>query len=605
VLDDLSLTGTGLSWKLNFMSTSALVAQRRSLSVAVSPLAVPLLFSALAWGLLFVYLPPKSQDFPLNDDWAFGRGALLFASGKGIHYGSWAAMPQLGQWLWACPFIWVLGPTFFALRVSTILLSWLGLWAFYDLMRQEGLPAGRAALAVGVLAFHPLFFLLQGTFMTDVPALSLSLAALALYVRAVRQERAAWLWAACATATLAAISRQNTVTVSVVAAVLLWRMPSLRTRAMWWLGVMLPVGAGLATHFWLQHRTDVRHQKPELLQPVELLQLPFVTLHFAGLAALPLLLLTPRIQSWKTFAWALGLMLAFAGYWIGYPDHLPYGGLFPYTENMLTPQGAFVGSKMSGGNLVVGENTRPVLLGTTARVLLSLLGCVAGALLVLRVFEWVRQAPSAGEGKRAVAGTRGWRASPLVLFTILQIAFLLIGRWIFDRYLLFLLPGALFLAVPPAAENARGQARRWAWPCSVAVLVVTGMVSVALMHDWLAWNSARWQLGLRAVQQRRIDPLSIEGGFEWNGWYSITSEEPRRTPRPRWQVLRFTNSWFSWITGQYCLSFSELRDIKRLVDSQPYSLWLAPGSRQFYLLELPPQPTETRNGSSDASMKRR
>ncbi|HZV08036.1 MAG TPA: glycosyltransferase family 39 protein [Gemmataceae bacterium] len=586
------------------MSTSAPVAQRRSLSPAVSPLVLPLVFSALAWGLLFFCLPPASQNFPLNDDWAFGRGTLLFAAGKGIHYGGWAAMPQLGQWLWASPFIWILGQSFFALRVSTILLSWLGLWAFYDLLRQEGWTPGRAALAVGALAFHPLFFLLQGTFMTDVPALSLALVALALYVRAVRQERTAWLWAACATATLAALSRQNTVTVSIVAAVLLGRTPALRTRPMWWLGVFLPVAAGLVTHFWFSHRTDVRVQKPELLEPISLLQLPFVTLHFAGLAALPLLLLTPRVGSWKRFAWALGLMLAFAGYWYHFDRYLPYGGLFPYTDNMLTPQGAFAGSKLSGGTLVVGENTRPILLGTTSRVFLSLLGCVAGALLVLRAIESARQARSASDGpKQPLAGAPGLWLCPLVLFTILQVPFLLIVPGIYDRYLLFLLPGALFLAAPPAAEIANEPAKRWALPCGVVVLAVAGLVSLALMHDWLSWNSARWQLGQRAVEQRGIDPLSIEGGVEWDGLYTIMSAKAGRPPRPRWPVLPFTREWFPWITGQYCLSFSELKDLKgkRLLDTQPYSLWLAPGPRQFYLFEILALPAEaSQSGPSRA-----
>jgi hypothetical protein len=456
--------------------------------------------------------------------------------------------------------------------------------------------------------------------MTDVPALSLSLAALALYVRAVRQERAAWLWSACVTATLAAISRQNTVTVAVVAAALLWRMPSLRARLVWWLGVLLPVAAGLAAHFWFQKRTDVRAQKLELIEPASLLQLPFVTLHFAGLAALPLLLLTPRVQSWKTFAWALGLMLVFAGYWFHYGRHFPYGvpglekpdnaGLFPYTDNMLTPQGAFAGSRLSGGTLVVGENRRPVLLGAGGRGFLSLLGCVAAALLVLRALESARQAQSAREEKKPVAGAPGLWQSPLLLFTILQLPFLLIVPGIYDRYLLFFLPGALLLAAPPA-ENEKGQAKRWALPCGVAVLVVVGIVSVALMHDWLSWNSARWQLGLRAVQQQGIDPLSIEGGVEWNGWYTVVSAKTGRPPRSRWPVLPFTREWFPWITGRYCLSFSELKELKekRLVDSQPYSLWLAPGSRQFYLFEIPPLPAEPREGGSaagnDAAAKHR
>src|SRR5262249_18742119 len=94
---------------------------------------LPLLASALAWTILFVAVPPERQDFPLIDDFAFARGAFTFARGGGVDYGGWASMPQLGQWLWACPFLWLLGESHVALRLSTILLSWVGLLAFYAL----------------------------------------------------------------------------------------------------------------------------------------------------------------------------------------------------------------------------------------------------------------------------------------------------------------------------------------------------------------------------------------------------------------------------------------------------------------------------------------
>src|SRR5271166_1835392 len=61
------------------------------------------------WGLLFLVIPPWEQNFPLNDDWAFARGAFQFARGEGINYSGWSSMPQLGQWLWACPFVWLFG----------------------------------------------------------------------------------------------------------------------------------------------------------------------------------------------------------------------------------------------------------------------------------------------------------------------------------------------------------------------------------------------------------------------------------------------------------------------------------------------------------------
>src|SRR5262249_7631982 len=122
---------------------------------------------------------------------AYSRGAIRFAQGDGIHYGKWAAMPLLGQWLWSAPFVWVKGGNHVVLRCSVILLSWFGLWGLFDLLRQNGVRARLAALGAMTLALCPLFFLLQGTFMSDVPALSFSLLALALYGRAIASSRLA------------------------------------------------------------------------------------------------------------------------------------------------------------------------------------------------------------------------------------------------------------------------------------------------------------------------------------------------------------------------------------------------------------------------------
>jgi hypothetical protein len=546
------------------MSITAPASRRSTIALSIPPVWVVIAASGLAWCLLLSALPPARQDFPLNDDWAFARGAFRFARGEGIDYDGWASMPQLGQWLWACPFVWLFGESHVVLRISTVLLSWAGLAAFYDLLRQADVAPGRSALATATLAFCPLFFLLQGTFMTDVPALSLALVSLALYARALRSHRPGLLVVACALAVLAAVTRQNTLAVAATAAVLLGRRPELRLRAGWWVGVLLPVAAGLVAHLWFSGRGDVRPIKPTAMAPAVLLSLPFVSLHLCGLAALPLVVFGWRGGSWKVTIGAFAVLAACAGYWLLWGVALPYGGVFPYTENILTPWGALAGSRFTGP-FVGGD--RPVLLGNFTRSVLTLIGCAAAAMLLARA-------------------ARQWRhgdwAEPLVLFTLFAVPFLLITRDLYDRYLLFLLPGALALAARHSAQDA-GAPR-----AGLVTVGVLGLVSVGLMHDWLSWNAARWDLGRRAVG-RHVEPRDIEGGVEWDGWYSGAGKDPPSPAGPRWPVLPFTGQWFPAVRGRYWLSFSELRGARR-VDSEPYNLWLPPGRQEFYLLEVPPLP---------------
>jgi len=170
--------------------------------------------------------------------------------------------------------------------------------------------------------------------------------------------------------------------------------------------------------------------------------------------------------------------------------------------------------------------------------------------------------------------------------TALQIPLLILLGTLYDRYVLFFLPAALYVA---AASKEGDQQPHWV--PAVAILLVFGAVSLGLMHDWLAWNSARWALGRRAATEKGINPHDIEGGFEWNGWYAPV---PRRRdvppPPPNALILRFTHDYFPHVRGRYALSYSEIPGTI-VVDSEPYQEWLLPGQKRFLLIQAAPKPS--------------
>lgn len=512
--------------------------------------------------MLFVVLPPGRQDFPLDDDWAFAKGAFGFAADGTISYARWAAMPQLGQWLWTMPFVGLLGPRHVTLRLATIALSWLGLGAFADLLRREGFGPWRIGLATAALAFNPLFFLLQGTFMTDVPALSFALMALALYARATGTHREGeapaepallYLLPATAVALLAVATRQNTALACLVAAVLFLRTPRGRDRAAGWVAAVVPAAAAVAVQHWFRQRDDILVVDPHLPAPYVLVLFPFLAAHLLGLTSLPVLPLGFRRLPHAGSVAALATMLlaaAYWGHWGNLNEYLPFGGLFPYASNLLTPFGAFQ---------FVYPGDRPVVLGDKTRLALTLAGCVGGAGLLVCLAGRLRQ---------------GILGSPLLLFSLFQVPLVLLAP-LFDRYLLFLVPGAVLVAASGRLATL-GQRR-----LALVLLAVLAAASIALMHDWLAWNSARWALGRRAVAEYGIPPQDIEGGFEWDGWFTERGGPARADP-PR-LTLPANYYWFPQITGRYALSFSPLPGAD-VVAREPYRLWLSPGERFFYLL---------------------
>lgn len=510
----------------------------------------PVACSAVAWAVVFVTIPPARQEFPLTDDWAFAHGVFRFAAGEGIHYYGWSAMPQLGQWLWAWPFVKCFGASFTALRGSTIVLSWFGLAGFGSLLRAEDWAPWEAAFGAAVLAFTPLFFLMQGTFLTDVPALSFVLVALALYQRGLANGGWRAFVGAAAVAVLAALTRQTTLAAP-AAVGLLW----LRRRpagAIGLLAVTVPLAVGLLAHTWLQSRADILTPPFLTPSPLVLVSVPFILVHFLGLCAMPLLVLVPRRGSGRGVAGAALLLAGIAVVLWRFPEGLPYGPLFPYSNHVLMPWGAF------GGQLVPGDGLEPLVPGTRpllldpwpnanpwARLVLTALGCLAGASLLVRAC-----------GR---PGSSRWASLP-VLFALLHVP-LLVFQLRVDRYFLPLIPGALVLA----GASVPGPRR---WLPALLLLAASAALSAALMHDWLAWNAARWALGRRAVAQG-IPAGDIEGGFEWDGWYASFPRPVRAGPKQLRLVLASSSVWFAHVTGRYALSFSPLPG-SRPLDTEPY-----------------------------------
>src|ERR1051326_6354174 len=91
---------------------------RVTLRSSIVPVGCALGSFTLAWAVVLWLVPNSSVS--VWDDWAYARGALAFIAGDGIHYYGWASMPELGQWLWAWPFVKLLGPSSATLRIATI-----------------------------------------------------------------------------------------------------------------------------------------------------------------------------------------------------------------------------------------------------------------------------------------------------------------------------------------------------------------------------------------------------------------------------------------------------------------------------------------------------
>ena len=527
-----------------------------------------------AWCIVFAAVPPNLQEFGLNDDITYSAGLFDMLNGRGVRYFHWAAAPQLGQWLWATPFVLVLGQTFVATRVATVVLSGLGSLALFDLLCRESRISVRvSALATAAYSLNPLLFMASGTFMTDVPALSFSLIALAAVSRSLKAAESNRTPLACAllgtvAAVLAVATRQNAIVVPFVIALMLSRARGAITTRPWLaLPAAVPLVSGVGVAMWLAQRPDVIYVAPQLPSVDHLIRLHASIVIYMGLFVAPLLLLAAWERHLRAVAAFVAMVAVGAAGWVLYlrgfrGRTILEGGLFPYIGNMLTAYGSF------GTDLVLGS--RIVVISEALRYALTLAACVGGGWLLYQAFRQWRQ--------RAAV-------DPLVALGVLHAPILYVSPHLFDRYLLPLLPAAISICLwnrLPAAPEPR----RTRVIATAALVALMGLASIALMHDWLAWNAARWSLGRRAISEGR-PAAAIEGGYEWDYWFALKDGRWRPPGDPAAAApglaIPFNASLVSGLTGECGLSFSQLPGTT-VVDTEPYRAWLAGGTKQFLLV---------------------
>jgi hypothetical protein len=189
------------------------------------PGAVLLLFYFSAGILLHLF-----ANVPLHDDWTYAWSVEHFLKTGELQVLDWSIHYPFTQILWGALFCLPLGFSFSALRVSTVMLAWLGALALYGTLRELGRERNESLIATLVLLANPVFFLLSFSFMTDVPFVSVSTIAFFFIARAFSRRKPLELWFGCVFGVAAFFIRQ--IAIAIPGAVFLYAIfaPAFRTR---------------------------------------------------------------------------------------------------------------------------------------------------------------------------------------------------------------------------------------------------------------------------------------------------------------------------------------------------------------------------------------
>ena len=114
-------------------------------------------------------------EFSLNDDWAYSKTVINYLNNGDIEAPAWGGATFLTQLIWAVIFCKIFGFSFTILRLSSIILSLIGIIFFYKLISNYLQSKRLVSLSTIILCFNPIYFQQSNTFQTDIPYTTLSI----------------------------------------------------------------------------------------------------------------------------------------------------------------------------------------------------------------------------------------------------------------------------------------------------------------------------------------------------------------------------------------------------------------------------------------------
>ncbi len=565
-----------------------------------------LITAVLASYVITAFIVPTLAPVAISDDWIYARSVEILLSRHELRILPTTVPTAVFQVAWGSIFASVLGMSFGALRVSTVVITLFGACALNGLCRQLGIDRQLSALGTAVYLFSPLGFVLGFTFMTDPHLTALLVIATYLYVRGLGTDAGDGryiLLGSCAAA-LAFLVRQQgiLVPVAVVSYLLLTRRLRWTRTALPSLFQVLAIPAltAAAYYVWLRFANGVPSNQEHFLANVMhagavtsgvlIGMLAFIEAMYLGLFALPLAVAAlpalPEILRWTAplgrrafLLWLVVFLLAFSICSAG-------GMRMPYIPHFFNQYG------LGPSDLVVN---RPQVLTHGAADLLTV-GCGLAILVLGAAFC------------SHLGGETFPRAMALTLVIALwQVLGVLAPSFNFrnstvaglpapslDRYLLPLLPFAVCLGLWCLHGRRLAVGAAWLVTAGLAVFAVAGT------RDSLVFQDATWRLAWRA-NAAGISNSRLDAGAAWDGYYlyeySLQHQTAIQTPQyevPAFEPaspVRQAPPW--WIThwaqatdSSYVIVPQALSGF-HVVDQLPFSMWLRSTPGSLYLLRRP------------------
>jgi hypothetical protein len=485
--------------------------------------------------LLAILASHPFVEMGIIDDFSYVKTAWVFARTGHFVYNGWATAMLGWQIVWAAPFIKLLGYTFLATRVSTLVLGVLCVLLTHAVLKHCGLDRWHAVFGTLTLGLSPLFVPMTVTFMTDISGLFAILLSLYCCLRALESasDRGVLLWlvAAAVVGVIGGTARQIAwlpalVLVPSAAWILRRRRGVVLTTIVLWLLSVASIALGMR---WFAHQPL---SVPEPLLERALTLRSFRELAGAMFAAFACILLVslpamatslPLIRRFQARTLAILVGTSLIATWVCrlITFHLAPRGFMPWTGDILSKVGVL--DVPNAWWLGVS----PTTFDFSGRVVASVVVFAVTAVFCFAVYRAPNH-QSAATPRISWPGLLQLLAPFVVAYVILLAPR---GFWaeILDRYLLPLLVISILLLLRLHQERIAPKLPLVSW----IALAIYAAFAVMGTHDWVESHRARLDAVSR-LESAGVPVQAIEAGYEFDGMTQIDLTGAVYDPRLRY-----------------------------------------------------------------------
>lgn len=526
-------------------------------------------------------------DFPLIDDWDYGRTVYQLLKDGKLQFSGFMFPTLIAQVVWGILFCLPFGFSFTALRLSALSLALISLLATYRLLRQLKIKEHFAFMGALTIAVNPLFFLVSHTFLTDVPFLTLWILSTIFFILGLKTERRSNLWIATLFSCGAILIRQFGIVLPLSFGITYLIKKGFGKKNLLLAFTPLILTGGVLVSYMLFLKTLnlpdaasstlsyainlIIHQSPRLIVILKIKH-TFTYILLIGLSLLPFLILwnsahwhsissIKRMQLLTTY---LLLSSLFIGWLLWQKSLLPLPGNIFYDIGL-------------GAVTLWGSDNPPNLphAPKAVWVLITFAAIIGSVMLLHALFSAVKKILSSLK-KRTPSE---FDESPLLFAfstSVLYFLCLCILLYAADRYIIPLLP-LMMIFILSQATPIPFHINRLSTFIAAVLLLVYGTFSVAATHDYLSWNRARWKALHYLTEEAQISYNNIDGGFEFNGWYEPDPAGRKKAEKSwNWLFRKFDYT-------DYVLSFQPIKGFREIA-RYPFKRWLPLGKGYIYIL---------------------